>query len=331
MNITVLGAGSFGCSIATIANDNGHEVNLWGHLQSDIDKLKSELRNPFIPEAEMAADINYTSDLSVINDSEIIAFVVPSFAIREVAKSIKEILEPGKNPIYVICTKGLEAKTMKSGHTIIEEEIGEDSQIVTLSGPTHAEEVALRMFTTIVSTSESEYARKTVQKAFNNQYLRVYTNPDVRGVEIIGAAKNVLAIAAGYCDGNDKLGDNAKAALLTRGLRELKIIGDLENCQPETFYGLTGMGDLIVTAMSRHSRNRGFGELLGQGLTKEEAAEKIGMVVEGVYSVEAIHQLKDKHNLDLPIIEAIYQLLYEGGTFSEVFETLATREIKSEI
>ncbi len=331
MNITVLGAGSFGCSIATIANDNGHKVNLWGHLQSEIDSLKKNLRNPFIPEAQMAENINYTSDLTVINNSEIIVFVVPSFAIREVAKNIKKMLEPGKKPIFVICTKGLEAKTMKSGHIIIEEEIGHEYDIVTLSGPTHAEEVALRMFTTIVSTSESEIARNTVQEAFNNQYLRVYTNPDVRGVEIIGAAKNVLAIAAGFCDGNEKLGDNAKAALLTRGLRELKIIGDLENCQPETFYGLTGMGDLIVTAMSRHSRNRGFGELLGQGMTKEEAAEKIGMVVEGVFSVEAIHQLKEKHNLDLPIIDAIYQLLYEGGTFEEVFDTLANREIKSEL
>lgn len=331
MEITVLGAGSFGCSIATIANDNGHKVNLWGHSQLEIDQLKKNLVNPFIDGAIMSDKINYTSDLSVVKNAELVVFVVPSFAIREVAKKVKSMFDSNDYPIFVICTKGLEAKTMKSGHVIIKEEIGSDCEIVTLSGPTHAEEVALRMFTTIVSTSESEFARNKVQKAFNNKNLRVYTNPDVRGVEIIGAAKNVLAIAAGFCDGHKDLGDNAKAALLTRGLRELKIIGDLENCQAETFYGLTGMGDLIVTAMSRHSRNRGFGELLGQGLSKEEASEKIGMVVEGVYSVEAINQLKEKHQLDLPIIGAIYNLLFENGSFDEVFSKLASREIKSEI
>ncbi len=288
MKITVLGAGSFGCSIATIADDNGHEVNLWGHMQADIDWLKENLRNPFIPEAPMPSTINYTTDLSLVNESDMVVFVVPSFAIREVAKKVKKILTKEKQ-IFVICTKGLEANTMKSGHAIVSEEIGNEHDIVVLSGPTHAEEVAHRMITTIVSTSVSKEARLLVQKAFNNSYLRVYTNPDIHGVEIIGAAKNVLAIAAGFCDGHPQLGDNAKAALLTRGLRELKTLGEVEGCQPETFYGLTGMGDLIVTATSVHSRNRGFGELLGKGYTKEEAAEKIGMVVEGVYSVEAIH------------------------------------------
>lgn len=329
MRVVVLGAGSFGCSIATIAKDNGHEVSLWGHLESEINALKENLENPFIKGAKLSADINYTTDLNVVNEADLVVFVVPSFAIRQVAKNINEILNT--KPIFVLASKGLEANTMKSGHTILNEEISGNSPIVTLSGPTHAEEVALRMFTTIVSTSDDKEARDTVQQVFNNAYLRVYTNPDVRGVEIIGAAKNVLAIAAGFCDGSKTLGDNAKAALLTRGLRELKIIGDLEGCQPETFYGLTGMGDLIVTATSIHSRNRGFGELLGKGLTKEEAAKKVGMVVEGVYSVEAIHQLKEKHNLDLPIIEGIYQMLYENGSFEQVFETLVNREIKSEI
>ncbi len=330
MKITVLGAGSFGCSIATIANDNGHEVNLWGHLESEITWLKENLRNPFIENAKMDAAINYTTDLSVVNDADLVVFVVPSFAIRQVSKNIKAILTKEKQT-FVICTKGLEAKTMKSGHEIVKEEIGENHDIVVLSGPTHAEEVALRMFTTIVSTSESKVARETVQKAFNNEYLRVYTNPDIHGVEIIGAAKNVLAIAAGFCDGHPKLGDNAKAALLTRGLRELKIIGEIEGAQPDTFYGLTGMGDLIVTATSIHSRNRGFGELLGKGYTKEEAADKVGMVVEGVYSVEAIHALKEKNKLDLPIIEVIYQMLYCGATFDEVLDVLTKREMKSEI
>ncbi len=330
MKITVLGAGSFGCSIATIANDNGHEVSLWGHLESEIAWLKENLRNPFIEDAKMDAAINYTTDLTVVNDADLVVFVVPSFAIRQVSKNIKEILTKEKQT-FVICTKGLEAKTMKSGHEIVKEEIGKSHDVVVLSGPTHAEEVALRMFTTIVSTSESKNARETVQKAFNNDYLRVYTNPDIHGVEIIGAAKNVLAIAAGFCDGHPKLGDNAKAALLTRGLRELKILGEIEGAHPDTFYGLTGMGDLIVTATSIHSRNRGFGELLGKGYTKEEAADKVGMVVEGVYSVEAIHALKEKNKLDLPIIEVIYQMLYCDASFDEVLDVLTKREMKSEI
>ncbi len=330
MNITVLGAGSFGCSIATIAHDNGHEVNLWGHLDEEINWLKENLRNPFIKDAKMAEKINYTTDLNVINNSDLVVFVVPSFAIREVAAKIKKILNK-KDIVFVICTKGLEAKTMKSGNIIVQEEIGTEHDIVVLSGPTHAEEVALRMFTTIVSTSTSEKARKLVQKAFNNSYLRVYTNPDIHGVEIIGAAKNVLAIAAGYCDGHPALGDNAKAALLTRGLRELKKIGEIEGAQADTFYGLTGMGDLIVTATSIHSRNRGFGELLGKGYSRDEAVEKIGMVVEGIYSVQAIHELKEKNGLDLPIIEVIYQMLYCDANFEDVIDVLTKREMKSEI
>lgn len=329
MTITVLGAGSFGCAIASVLSDNKHTVNLWDYSPESAEKLRTTRENPYIKNAMIDESINITSDLDIINSSEIIVIVVPSFALRETAKKINSILTSEK--IIVVCTKGIEAETMDSGHAIIEQEVSKLKANVILSGPTHAEEIAFRKYTTIVSTSTNTDARELVQQVFSNNYLRVYTNDDVMGVEILGAAKNVLAIAAGFCDSNPNLGDNAKAALLTRGLRELKIIGDQENCNPETFYGLTGLGDLIVTATSPFSRNRRFGELLGTGLSKEEAQKEIGMVVEGLYSVKAIHELMILHNLDLPIINAIYMGIYEGTPIEEILGFLLDRGLKSEV
>lgn len=329
MKIAVLGAGSFGCAIADVLTTNNHEVILWDYLEESAQKLRITRENPFIKGAKLSDKLMITSDLNIVNDVEMIVIVVPSFALRETAKKINTILTDDK--IFVICTKGIEAKTMYSGHTIIEQEIKKLKANVILSGPTHAEEVAMKKYTTIVSTSDDKEARELVQQCFSNDYLRVYTNDDVKGVEILGAAKNVLAIAAGFCDAHPQLGDNAKAALLTRGLRELKIIGEYEGCRSETFYGLTGLGDLIVTATSSHSRNRTFGELIGSGLTRDEAQEKVGMVVEGLYSVEAIYGLAEKNKLDLPIIKAIYQVLYEKVPVENVMITLIDRELKSEV
>lgn len=329
MNITVLGAGSFGCAIAETLVENNHQVNLWDHLEEAAQKLRTTRENPFVKGAKISNNVNITSDINIINDSEIVVFVVPSFALRSVAKQVNEIISDDK--IFVLCTKGLEANTMYSGLEVLQQEITGNSRLVILSGPTHAEELAQKKFTTIVSTSEDQEARELVQKVFNSSFLRVYTNEDIKGVEILGAAKNVLAIAAGVCDSHPALGDNAKAALLTRGLRELIILGNSEGCRQETFYGLTGLGDLMVTANSIHSRNRGFGELIGRGMTSKEAQEEIKMVVEGVYSVEAIHQLKIKNNLDLPIIEAIYQLLFNDMSIDAIVEFLTDRELKSEV
>ncbi len=328
MNVVVLGAGAFGCTIANVLCENNHNVTLWGHLQSDLDNLQTKMVIPHIPEAKLDKRIKMNADITCVNSADIVVFVVPSFALRQTAKMINQIVT--KPITYVICTKGLEVDTMQSGYQIIGEEIKLIKGNVILSGPTHAEELAVKKYTTIVSTSESEEARILVQWVFNNSYLRVYTNDDIKGVEILGAAKNVLAIAAGICDAHPKLGDNAKAAILTRGLRELKIIGDHENCNGDTFYGLTGLGDLIVTATSKHSRNRGFGELIGSGLTSSEAKDKIGMVVEGLYSVKAIHQLKEKYKLDLPILESIYMCLYENTPIENIILRLISREVKDE-
>lgn len=328
MKVAVLGGGSFGCTIANVLADNKQEVFLWDHQESKVQLLETTKSNPYVEGATLNSEIIYTNELNIINEVELIVYVIPSFALREVSKKINSILNTKKN--FLICTKGLEAETMKSGYQIVEEEVEYVQEIGILSGPTHAEELALQKYTTIVSTSKNLTFAQEIQNIFTNDYLRVYTNQDIIGVEILGAAKNVLAIAAGVCDSHPKLGDNAKAALLTRGLRELKLIGMAQKCNPETFYGLTGLGDLIVTATSIHSRNRRFGELLGTGLSAKEAQEKIGMVVEGIYSVSAIHSLKELHNLELPIIEAIHQVLYKDQGIEIVVANIFQRQVKSE-
>lgn len=328
MKVAVLGAGSFGCSLAQVLSTNKHEVTLWDFNPESAKKLDETRMNPFIANAKIDESIIVTSNLEDIVEAEIIVYVVPSFALRETGNKIKQLKIDNK--IQVICTKGIESGTMKTGLNIFKDDLEFRGDIVILSGPTHAEELALKKFTTIVSTCENEEAAKVVQKTFNCDYLRVYTQTDVTGVEILGGAKNVLAIAAGICDSHPELGDNAKAALLTRGLRELAIVGKFEGAKESTFYGLTGMGDLIVTAMSRHSRNRKFGELIGKGLSRDEALKEIGMTVEGIYSVKALWQLSAKHNLDLPIINIIYRVLEEGFSIDEAISVIADRSLKEE-
>lgn len=328
MKNVILGAGSFGCALAEVLASNNEEVILWAHQESEVTQLQETYENPFIKGAKISKKIEFTSNLEIVNEADFIIYVVPSFALRDVSQKINKILKTNKN--FVICTKGIESNTMKSGYEIVQEEIEKVNNISILSGPTHAEELAFKKYTTMVSTSTNlEYA-KQVQTLFNNNYLRVYTNTDINGVEILGAAKNVLAIAAGTCDSHPLLGDNAKAALLTRGLRELKILGEHYNCKAETFYGLTGLGDLIVTATSQFSRNRRFGELVGSGLTIEEAKKEINMVVEGLYSVQAIYQMNKEQNLELPLIESIYNVIYNNYDINEVIENIFKREVKSE-
>lgn len=328
MKVAVLGAGSFGCSIAQVLSSNKHQVLLWDFNSENAAKLDELRTNPFIPDAKINSDIIVTSDLELVTDYDMIVYVVPSFALRQTGQKIKDLGADDK--IQVICTKGIEAETMKTGLNILEQDLQFRGDIVILSGPTHAEELALQKFTTIVSTCSNIETAKLVQETFNCDYLRVYTQTDVTGVEILGGAKNVLAIAAGICDSHPELGDNAKAALLTRGLREMTIIGKFEGAEESTFYGLTGMGDLIVTATSQHSRNRKFGELIGHGMTKEQAIEEVKMTVEGVYSVKALYQLAEKHNLDLPIVKTIYKVLEEDMPINQAIDLMSDRSLKAE-
>ncbi len=326
MKVLVVGAGSFGCVIANVVANNGYNTFLWSYDQKDL--LESTYENPFIKGAKLNKDITIQDTFENINEMDLVVMVVPSFAIRQTSKTLNEIIT--KPLDFLICTKGLEAGTMKSGKTIIEDEINLINHIGILSGPTHAEELAFEKYTAIVSTSEDLDFAKKVQDIFSAPYLRVYTNTDETGVELLGAAKNVLAIAAGICDSHPKLGDNAKAALITRGLRELNIIGQTQGCKTETFYGLTGLGDLLVTAFSKHSRNRKYGELIGQGLSKEEAQKKVGMVVEGVYSVEALQKLNETTGQNLPIIKSIFEVICEDKPVDEIVNRMFERERRSE-
>lgn len=328
MKIAVLGAGSFGCSIAQVLSNNNHHVKLWDFSEENAKKLDKTRENPFIQGASLSKEIFITSQLQEVEDCEMVVYVVPSFALRETAAKIKSMKID--DCVQVICTKGIEAETMKTGLEILKSDFEFRGDVVILSGPTHAEELALGKMTTIVSTCENEQTAILVQNTFSCEYLRVYTQTDVTGVEILGGAKNVLAMAAGVCDSHSELGDNAKAAVLTRGLRELVTIGRFEGAKESTFYGLTGMGDLIVTATSQHSRNRKFGELIGKGLTKDEALSEIKMTVEGIYSVQALHQLAQKHNLDLPLVNSIYAVLEEGKSIDSMLDILMDRKLREE-
>ncbi len=324
MKVAILGAGSFGTAIANLLIENHHQVLLWSHSIIGLEKLKYKQDIS----KEIDKSIYITNNLSEIEDYQAIVYVIPSTAFKGIALQIKEL--NFDNKIQIICTKGLDAKTLKSGYDILKE-LNFKDDIVILSGPTHAEELALKKITTIVSTSLNDKLACVVQKMFNNDYLRVYTQSDIIGVEILGAGKNVLAIAAGVCDSHPMLGDNTKAALLTRGLQELMVIGILEGAKKDTFYGLTGLGDLIVTANSKHSRNRKFGDLIGQGIEHEEALNQIKMVVEGLNSIEAMYQLVEKYQLESPIIRSIYKILICKEDINQVIINLIkTRSLKNE-
>lgn len=328
MKIAVLGAGSFGLTIANILSDNKHDVIVWTYSEDEKTMLEKTKINPYIDNVEILDNIEITCEMQEICEVEMVVYVVPSFALRETAKQVVKYIR--SDIVNVICTKGIEADTMKTGYEILVDDLAVRNPIVILSGPTHAEELAFRKFTTIVSTSNDRTAREVVQKTFSNEYLRVYTQSDISGVEIMGGAKNVLAIAAGICDSHPNLGDNAKAALITRGLAELVLLGEAEGADRNTFYGLTGLGDLIVTATSKHSRNRKFGELLGSGLSKEQALENMNMIVEGLYSIEGVYELSKKNNLHLPIISGVYQVLYEDEDIDVALKNMFKRELKNE-
>lgn len=325
MQVSVLGGGSFGSSLAQVLYDNHHDVNIWAHNDDSLKCFLSE-DNHYIDQ-DIKEQINATTNIDCISQSQLVVIVVPSFALRQTAQLMKPHLND--DTIIVLCTKGLERDSLKTGQVVLQEELGNINFCI-LSGPTHAEEVAKRMLTAIVATSEDEDIAKTVQMIFNNKTFRVYTNTDIKGVELAGAVKNILAIAAGFCDASPVFGDNTKALLLTRGLRELKVLTEFAGGSPQTVYGLTGVGDLMVTAFSKYSRNRQFGELVGKGMSVKEAQAEIGMVVEGYYSMLAVHQLTSKYDLDLPVIELIYYAVYHEVDINKLYDIVSMRSLKSE-
>lgn len=312
--VVVLGAGSWGTALAMVLADNNHEVRLWSHNPSQVDEINNEHKNhKYLPNIDLPEGIRaYSSLEEALKEISIVVLAVPTKAIREVVGQITD-LRP-KTPLTIVhVSKGIEPDTLLRISEMIKEELNQEflKEVVVLSGPSHAEEVSLRHPTTVTVSSENLKVAEEIQDLFINQNFRVYTNPDVIGVEIGGALKNIIALAAGITDGLG-YGDNAKAALMTRGLAEIARLGTKMGANPLTFSGLTGIGDLIVTCTSVHSRNWRAGNLLGKGQSLEQVLDNMGMVVEGVRTTKAAHQLAQKYEVKMPITNSLYDVLFNG-------------------
>ncbi len=323
--VTVLGSGGWGMALAMSAFDKGCDVTLWSPFKEEVENLKSTrtneklLKGIYLPEG-----INITDDLSVVEGDTLTIIATPSTAVREVAKKLKEYKNFG---IVVNVSKGFEKGSLKRLSEIVSEEIP-DTPIVALTGPSHAEEVARKMPTSIVAASDSLAAAQVVQNIMSSPYLKIYTSGDIIGAELGGALKNIVAIAAGVCGGLG-LGDNTRAALITRGMTEMARLGVCMGAKGYTFTGLTGIGDLIVTCMSDHSRNNRFGKKLGQGVSVKDALEQVG-TVEGYYAAEMAHNLSIKYGIELPVITACYEVMYEGKDIKQALFDLMERPGRSE-
>ncbi len=329
--VAVIGAGSWGTALSIVLTDNGHLVRLWGRRQDQIDEINhSHTNSKYLPDILLPDSIKgYTNIEETVLDTEVVVLVVPTKSMRDVLRELKVLL---KKPVLLIhASKGIEPQTAKRISEIIEEEIPETLRkgVVVLSGPSHAEEVCRRLPTTVAVASNQSEASHMAQDLFINQNFRVYTNEDIIGVELGGALKNIIALGAGLSDGLN-YGDNAKAALITRGLAEITRLGVKMGALPLTFTGLTGMGDLIVTCTSVHSRNWKAGYLIGQGETLESTLEKMGMVVEGIRTTQATYLLAKEQQVDMPITEAIYSIIFEGHSPKAAVDLLMGRDKKNE-
>ncbi|WP_335970447.1 NAD(P)H-dependent glycerol-3-phosphate dehydrogenase [Fusobacterium polymorphum] len=329
--ISVIGSGGWGIALAILLHENGHNLTIWSFDKKEVEELKETKQNKAkLPNILISNDIEVTNNLKeAVSDKDILVLAVPSKAIRSVSKSLKNIIKD--NQIIVNVAKGLEEDTLKTMTDIIEEELKEKNpQVAVLSGPSHAEEVGKGIPTTCVVSAHNKELALYLQNIFMNPSFRVYTSPDMIGVEIGGALKNVIALAAGIADGLN-YGDNTKAALITRGIKEISTLGVAMGGEQSTFYGLTGLGDLIVTCASMHSRNRRAGILLGQGKTLDEAIKEVNMVVEGVYSAKSALMAAKKYNVEIPIIEQVNAVLFENKNAAEAVNELMIRDKKLEI
>lgn len=334
MKITVLGAGSWGTALSKVLVENGHDVLIWGNDEQVANEINHYQRNErYLKDITLPNELQATTHLlDALELAEMVLIVLPTRAVREVTQRIGQLLlNLNTVPIIVHATKGLEPQTHLRMSQVIEEVLPREAyqDLVVLSGPSHAEEVARQDITTIAAASQSLSAAKIVQKAFMNQYFRVYTNDDVIGVELGAALKNIIAIGAGLLAGLG-YGDNAKAALITRGLAEITRLGVKLGANSMTFLGLSGVGDLIVTCTSVHSRNWQAGNLLAKGLSKDEIEQKVDMVVEGISTTQVAYELGLECGVELPITHALYRALYEGESTTKVIQMLMAREGKQE-
>jgi glycerol-3-phosphate dehydrogenase (NAD(P)+) len=330
MKISVLGAGSWGTTLACLLANNGHNVYLWEINKQAAEKLDKERVIPFIGGATIPENVVISSDLNVVNETEAVLFVVPSHFLRSTVMSIKKLnIDLGKK-LIISATKGIENETLLRVSQIIEEIYPETkNKIVALSGPSHAEEVSKQIPTVVTSASKNEELAIKVRDLFMNDYFRVYTQDDIVGVELGASLKNVFAVAGGIIDGLN-FGDNTKAAIISRGLKELISLGVALGGKEKTFYGLSGVGDLMVTCFSKHSRNRNLGEMLAKGKTLEQAEQELKMVAEGVKTCLSAYELGEKYNIELPIINEVYEILFNKKDTKKVVYDLMTRTPKSE-
>lgn len=328
--IGVLGAGTWGMALARMLCVNGHEVTVWSALEREVEEFSTTRRHPNLPGMVIPDEIRFTKDMqTVCRDKDVLLFAVPSPFVRTTARNAAPYIPQGQ--IIVDVAKGIEADTLFTMTQIIADELKDPTvKLVALSGPTHAEEVARDLPTTIVSACEDQAAAEQVQDIFWGTCMRVYTNADVLGVELCGAMKNIIALASGIATGLG-FGDNAKAALITRGIVEISRLGTAMGCREQTFGGLAGIGDLIVTATSMHSRNNRCGMLLGQGVPPAEAVKQVGMVVEGINALPAAMRMKDHYGVEMPIVEAVNAIVNENADPMTTVRALMARDKKPEL
>lgn len=324
MNIMMLGSGAWGTALANLLCENGHHVILWNRSEPKAAQMAQIRENPRLSGVKLHSAMEVTADLSKARSCEMVVFAVPSFALRETAALVRPYLQ---QPVLVSATKGVEAETGLRMTQIIEDETGMEA--VALSGPSHAEEVSQGLPTGCVAACRSVSLAEQVQDVFMNENFRIYTSDDVVGVELSGAMKNVIALCAGVCDGLG-FGDNSKALLITRGLAELAGLVVALGGRSNTFAGLAGVGDMIVTCTSMHSRNRRAGILIGQGVPVDQAMEQVGAVVEGYYAAGSVWHLSRKAGVEMPICQQAYAVLYKGKNPAETVHTLMGRERRPE-
>ncbi len=328
MKTVVIGSGGWGTALSMVLADNGHETWLWSHNPDKAAAMEKSRENPLLPGVRLPESLRITGDLRCLEGAALVVSAAPSFAVRETGRKIAPYLRP--DSVLVSVSKGIERDTNLRLSQVLREEIRDICQVAVLSGPSHAEEVAIRMPTGCVAACPDLAAARFVQDAFMSDCFRVYTSGDIVGVELAAALKNVVALSCGICTG---LGfqDNTKALLMTRAMAELTRLGERLGGTRQTFGGLAGMGDLIVTCTSLHSRNNRAGILIGQGKTVREAMDQVGAVVEGYYAAESIHQLAEREGVEMPICRCAYEVLYHGKNVRDVVGELMTRAKKDEL
>ncbi len=325
MKAAVVGSGAWGTALATRLCQNGHDVTMWTFETNLIEEMRQTRRNPRLPGAILPEGLNISGDYACVQGAKLVVIASPSFPMRSVCRGVAPYVDD--DAVLVSVTKGIEDKTQARMSEIVAQETGK--QVVVLTGPSHAEEVALGIPTGCLAASENQALAEFVQDAFMADNFRIYTSPDPVGAELGAALKNVIALCAGICDGLG-YGDNTKAMLMTRGLTEIARLGVAMGATKETFAGLAGVGDLIVTCTSMHSRNRRAGILIGQGKDVQTAMQEVGAVVEGYYAAKSAWALAQKMGVDMPITEAAYRVLYEGENAAQVTQELLLRRKKAE-